>query len=559
MKKKLKKKKLKKQLKKQFKTVKSSQTFVANNHHQTFNLKTVFKTLAIQVEANKYNNLLKMLNNFKEYTTEMKAGGKKKYPNWGVIIKTDFFLWIKKNFNLTNGEKQDFLNKCEQINQNQEISKYIIDKIVNTNLSQRAISKSTKVLGLNVSWDTVNKIALSIFNDSEYEARFSRVPFKIQEKIIKTLKTEIKKIKIKSLKKIRWDLGKPVSIGTIQKIAKNLVGKELYKKYWPANKNLISESLQLKITTALLIESNRGKPRSLRLIAKDFFPKASRNIISNIARKIFSDEEFDKKWCQFIPDDVKIEIIKKLRDEAKSENPMPITVIAEGFPVSARSVIRIGKSLFTEENFSEIWSNDDLIRTGFLTHQNINALLTEFFRNRLIDYYSEVTIFSDKRRVDGFLLKNYLRDDLSEIHLNSNRISRLKGFVFEFTNDISIENLTTKIVKYQHSDLMLLIISTNKWLKSLTRKVPKDNDIIHRNNVRVIRYDLFMRLIGLDTDYMKRFLNIIDLNSTNDIKHLKKLLTPKVRLNKNHELSKNLKKTFIPYKKRKYKIWRLRP
>lgn len=512
-----------------------------------------------------YKNLLdsKLQNNFRQYRKEIEKEYEKRHSNRGVIITKDFMKWIKQKKDITNDRKGYLLNKCTEINKNQEITKYIIDKVMNTKLSKNKIADSIRNFGLNLSWDTVNKVAKNeVFKgDKErHDRRFLRIPYEIENKIIKILEEEAKKESPTPLNEIWRDLNEVVPISTIQNIAKRNLGEDLYKKKWTSNTDLISEDLRSEIEDILLHEFEKKNPRSLRSIADDF-PNVSKNIPTNIAKEIFTDEEFDAKWGQIIPVEVKQGIIDLLKKEYKEKYPITISIMSDLFPVSNSTILRLGRKLFGEDRFTNKWHNDDVIRSGYLGHQCINKRLTKFFQGKNIKYYCELEIFHDYRRVDGLLINiEYLYRRLFNLHnayylntildIEKKVYSKIKAIVFEFTSDITVANVINKVSKYQHPQIMLFIINTGKYWKDPTSIIINDIDVIYPDNFRIINYNFFLKLIGLDEDeeYKKRFLEIIEYISKRDIKNLKKCSSSNLTLNHGKELRKTFKKVFEGYK-----------
>ena len=132
------------------------------------------------IKENKYENLMnpELRNLFKEYHEE--TG---KYVNWGTNIRGDFIDKINDKINkddITENERkllEEVKQYCEKINTNQEIQNFIVDKILNTNLSQKRISDETKKIGVYVSESKVRSIALDnvFINDQNgYNNRFSK-------------------------------------------------------------------------------------------------------------------------------------------------------------------------------------------------------------------------------------------------------------------------------------------------------------------------------------------------------------------------------------------------
>jgi hypothetical protein len=132
-------------------------------------------------KENKYENLMRseLRNLFKAYYEDTKIK-----VNWGTKIKREFIDNIDEKINRDNISKnerkllEEAKQHCEKINTNQEIQNFIVDKIVNTNLSQKTISDETKKMGIYVSEGKVRNIALDnvFINDQKgYDKRFSKL------------------------------------------------------------------------------------------------------------------------------------------------------------------------------------------------------------------------------------------------------------------------------------------------------------------------------------------------------------------------------------------------
>jgi len=121
----------------------------------------------------KFNNLMdpKIQNIFRKYHNEIG-----KYPNYGRNLKKDFIKWVKDN-----EKNPDSSNKIKEIQLNQEILKFLKDKIKNTDETQYKIKKLTEDIGINVSHGTIKKISLEhVYNNDpeKYEKRFLSEKYK---------------------------------------------------------------------------------------------------------------------------------------------------------------------------------------------------------------------------------------------------------------------------------------------------------------------------------------------------------------------------------------------
>lgn len=108
-----------------------------------------------------YKNLTndKLQEKFKEYYNETE-----KYANWGIKIKKDFIYWLdekieKEDISIREKDNLDKLKySCMDINKNQEIKEFIIEKIRNSSLTQQQISKESEKIGINLSSATISRI-----------------------------------------------------------------------------------------------------------------------------------------------------------------------------------------------------------------------------------------------------------------------------------------------------------------------------------------------------------------------------------------------------------------
>ncbi len=89
---------------------------------------------------------------------------------------------------------------------------------------------------------------------------------------------------------------------------------------------------------------------------------------------------------------------------------------------------------------------------------------------------------------------------LHELRLEGINLRNIKGFLFDYTADVSDKNIRSKIRKYQKKDMLLFIVGT-KWKKNNKERVI---NTIYKN-VRVIRHDLFAELIGFKDVFLNKF------------------------------------------------------
>ena len=149
-------------------------------------------------------------------------------------------------------------------------------------------------------------------------------------------------------------------------------------------------------------------------------------------------------------------------------------------------------------------------------HTAIKYIVSSFLHDIGIKSYSEILvsrIFEDfclrDCIIDSFLLNIncYLENRilnssklLHELRLEGINLRNIKGFLFDYTADVSDKNIKSKIRKYQKKDMFLFIVGT-KWKKNKKERII---NTIYKN-VRVIRYDLFSELIGFKDKFLDKF------------------------------------------------------
>lgn len=157
-------------------------------------------------------------------------------------------------------------------------------------------------------------------------------------------------------------------------------------------------------------------------------------------------------------------------------------------------------------------------------HNIIKYLITVHFCKRRLKAYSKIIVNYDTEvSVDNFLLNlnsdNYLslnKRILNELKLHINELSGINAFMFDYTNDISEENIKNIVKKYQKKDKLLFVVGT-RWLRKYKKRVI---DTRYRN-IRIIKHDLFFEIIGIRGAILKIFKHIIELNYIFDLNSLR--------------------------------------
>ncbi len=236
-----------------------------------------------------------------------------------------------------------------------------------------------------------------------------------------------------------------------------------------------------------------------------------------------------------------------------------ISEIAEKNGVSPPSVSNLSQSEVFQDDIDlhrERFPIDEHLEIGNYTHLNLNSLLTKVINDIPNQkYYAEPNIYSDKRRPDGLILEdnNFIHQRLSnsqtgrylidKLDLDPKIIDHLKSTQFDFTNDISNENLINKIEKYQSEDTLLVIVGTRWYLYDDIKHLPDEDRIKNPENVRVISHNLGADFIGLEGRDKDLYDKIIEFNYDHDLDSLKALYNYDLSSIKTHnteELKENL-------------------
>ncbi|MHA2399267.1 MAG: hypothetical protein ACXADU_10325 [Promethearchaeota archaeon] len=222
-------------------------------------------------------------NTFREFYNE--TG---KYPNYGRNLRRDFINWAK-NLN----KHPEIIHKIESIQDNQEITNFIKEKIKNTTFSQTDICDLLKRKKLSISRRTIGTISLKdVFKNNKlsHHQRFDiSLEPKIKGDILKRIREEVEKynsgVQHCSLYKIAREYPN-INKTTIDKLARKEVPQELYKKIWPSTVGGISQERKTEIRNLIEIESQKENPRSLRNIAEDFH-EISHTYAMELAKKMY--------------------------------------------------------------------------------------------------------------------------------------------------------------------------------------------------------------------------------------------------------------------------------
>jgi hypothetical protein len=397
--------------------------------------------------------------------------------------------------------------------------------------SLRSISKNFP----GVSFGTIKILAKEMY-PRRYEKLWpaiAKIPEKLKAKIVAIIKEETQQENPRTLREIHRNFP-GVGADSIKRLAKQVIPKDLHEKIWPPLTTEIPKKIALEIRQTLRDEVNKTKPRSINEIGRFF--NVSSEYIRQLAKKTISIQVYENTWKahELITDTLKKKIIKDIKTTR-----LNISEIADRNSVSPLSVSYISQRDVFQDSIDAHRNRfpiDENLEIGNFTHLNLNALLTGVF-NRIPKqkYYTEPSIYNDKRRPDGLILENndflrqrllnpqngeYLRDKLDLI---PRELINLKSTQLDFTNNISYENLIDKIEKYQSKDTLLVIVGTRWHLYDDITHLPMDDRIKYPENVRIISHNLGSILIGLEGRNKDLYERIIDLNLNHDLDSLKAL------------------------------------
>jgi hypothetical protein len=168
-------------------------------------------------------------------------------------------------------------------------------------------------------------------------------------------------------------------------------------------------------------------------------------------------------------------------------------------------------SLPEEDVVQETELSPILLEDIEIVYSCINDLLTKYFDETGIKYYSYPQIFDDvENKIHGLVLadNNLLNADL-DLSIKDN----IKSIQIIYTEDTSNEDII-KLCKNFQNQYALLIIVAIKWpvnIEAQTIEIPPNEEIIYQDNIRINHYEYFIETFGLKGVYKDAFNEIIDL------------------------------------------------
>jgi len=425
-----------------------------------------------------YDNITLLKEKFIQYHEFAKKNNlQTPYANRGAKITNEFIKWIRENEKNLN-ERNQLIKAAKIITKNGEIPQFVMDKTIKSDSSMRAISEELKNYGVYLSHHAIGDYARDHVLKDE-NAKIERFP------------SPTEMIPQELYKKIRNEV----------------------KKYYPIPQRWISKKLDV-----------------------------SRGVVERIAKLENSRGEYERKWParEKISDEIRNSVINEIK-----KTSLNMSKIADKFGISGHSVREIAKiDVFKADlkSFEERFPINGLYRNlGMHTHHCILDELTRYFNEKGEEkFFAEPRIYPGvSKGCDGLILNdnNYLQNRLKNpsngeisklIHgmpANSigNQLDHIKAIQFDLTNDITVQNIINKSIKYERPDLKLYIVGTNWYPYDPIKNLPNDSSILYPENTKVISHELLADFIGLQGEDRNRFEHIINLNYDEDINSLKKL------------------------------------
>ncbi len=190
-----------------------------------------------------------------------------------------------------------------------------------------------------------------------------------------------------------------------------------------------------------------------------------------------------------------------------------------------------------------------------LRNDCINNLLTRFFDENGIKYYSNPQIYPENQgMINGLILNdnNFLQNrftnlddspDLAEeLHTDPANLENVNAIQLLYVIDLSVDAIIDYCQKFQNPNMILYIVGIEWPAYNYEEKInlPKDKTIKYPENIKIFDLNLFFRIFLIDDQYKAKLNNIIDLKS--DIKALEELFeTSKIHLHNSQELKDELK------------------
>ena len=402
--------------------------------------------------------------------------------------------------------KKEFPTKELTKEKREEIIKAVSKK---DHASLNEISKVT-----DVAPGTVGEIAKKVYGD-DYRKKFPTGELSSEQR--KEIIEAVSKKNHDSLSKISREKG--VSQTAVIKIAKEAY-KDDYEKEFPTK--VLSEGRKEAVKKAI----SKKEHGNLTEIAKE--TGVSQGTVAEIAKEVYEDE-YEKEFpISALSTEKREEVIESV---SKNDHG-PLTEISKETGVSRITIAEIAKEAHGDK-YREEFPMDLPALKGVLTHQLINIETKECFNlkrekdSEVPEFRCEESIYEEsKKHADGgfsndtkYLQKILSRELSEELKISTNSLEIIDDVQFDYTNNLSEDNVLSKVEKYERQNVFLFIVGTNwnKIWKDRVKEFPVLKDVRYPDNVRVINPDLFADLIGFKGDLREKVKRIIHFNETGDI------------------------------------------
>ncbi|MFX1428166.1 MAG: hypothetical protein ACFFBE_17055, partial [Promethearchaeota archaeon] len=151
-----------------------------------------------------------------------------------------------------------------------------------------------------------------------------------------------------------------------------------------------------------------------------------------------------------------------------------------------------------------------------IVYSCINDLMTKYFDDRGIKYYSNPQIYNNfQTQLHGLILTE---DKLQIIDIDPSISEKIRSIQIIYTEEITNENVTKLCQSFINPNAILIIVGI-KWpenIEAQTMEIPPILGAGYRKNIRIIHYELFLSLLGLEGAYETAFKEIIELYNKSD-------------------------------------------
>ncbi len=223
-----------------------------------------------------------------------KETGKK--ANHGLNFTRKFKKWIKDHPSFSKREKSELIENCTKITET--LKKALVDKILNTNLSQKQIMRDFAENSIiRVTRDTIQSLSRNLLPGDAYSTRFPANIDKYSEYEDEAILEKARKTNL-SLNQITRELnevGIKVSLDKVQKTIRENLNEDIYKEKYPISSEKIPDNVKDTIYD-LIQNSNLSLQNIADKIAIEMQINVSIGTIQNYSKRILSDVEYKARF-----------------------------------------------------------------------------------------------------------------------------------------------------------------------------------------------------------------------------------------------------------------------